>query len=97
MTDQVTEGRGSIRSMIIGVEQQEPPKILLDYQVLARLNSLLHSLPRSPDTESLPPNQTHVIIEQLELAKQLISQSLDSLDIPFREPDIEPLVLIHSN
>ncbi len=95
VTDQVTEGRGSIRSMIIGVEQQESPKILLDYQVLARLNSLLYPLPRSPDTESLPPNQTHVIIEKLELAKQLISESLDSLDIPFREPDIESLILIY--
>ena len=95
VTDQVTEGRGSIRSMIIGVEQQKPPKILLDYQVLARLNSLLYPLPRSPDTEVFPLNQTHLVIKQLELAKELISESLDNLDIPFREPDIESLILIY--
>ena len=94
VTDQVTEGRGSIRSMIIGVEQQESPKILLDYQVLARLNSLLHTLSRSLNTEILPLNQTHWVIQQVELARQLILESLDNLDIPFREPDIELLVLV---
>lgn len=96
VTDRITEGRGSIRSVIVGVEQQEQPIVLRDDEVLFRLNKLLNVSVRRLSTESFLPNRATQAITYLEQARQLVLKSLDQLDIPFREPDVELLIFLYS-
>ncbi|MGK7875377.1 MAG: DEAD/DEAH box helicase [Xenococcaceae cyanobacterium] len=97
VTDRITEGRGSIRSVIFGVEQQEQLNVLRDDEVLVRLNTLLNASARRLSSESRPLNQASKLVTDLETASQLVLKSLDHLDIPFREPDVELLVLLYSD
>jgi len=97
VTDRVTEGRGSIRSVIVGVELQKQPIVMRDYEILVSLNDLLNVPTRRLSCEYLPINQASRLITDIETASQLVLKSLSHLDIPFREPDIEPLILLYSN
>jgi len=96
-TDRVTEGRGAIRSVIVGVELQKQPIVMGDYEILVRLNDLLNVPTRRLSSEYLPVNQASKLVTDIEIAKKLVLQSLAHLDIPFREADVEPLILLYSN
>lgn len=97
VTDRITEGRGSIRSVIVGVEQKEQPIVLRDDEILVRFNNLLNVSARRLSFESPYLNKTPQLVTDIEKARQLVLKSLDHLDIPFRYPDIEFLVLLYSN
>ncbi|WOD39897.1 DEAD/DEAH box helicase [Nodosilinea sp. E11] len=94
ITDRVTESSGSIRTVIVGVDFGKPPRLRQDYEIIHLLNSLMQpSLKRAepPDDAFM---STSALQAWLKEGEKLITDNAEILDLPFRVPDINPLILL---
>ena len=95
--DRITDQSGHMRQAIVGVEfsnsdREEPWKVLRDWEVLDRLNSI-----RSKEKDSGEFTvQTELLKQHIDKASGLITAELNGFNFPFRVPEHKPLALIWS-
>lgn len=95
ITDKVTSRARNVRGIVAGVEvTSESRQILLDWQLLLRLNDVLAkrtlrrdgAIPRPTDSE-----QCDLVIDS---AKEMLEQRIGELDSPFEAPEFRLLAVL---
>jgi ERCC4-related helicase len=93
--DRVTGNPAQPKAIISGVlRDPEGLKILKDWQVLLMLNELANTVKPPTDTDPVPRSVTPGDPEVLSQAEALVRESLSSLDLPFRQPDLELIGIV---
>jgi hypothetical protein len=91
--DRITGNLAQPRSIIYGViSEAESIHILKDWQVLQALNEFAGTLKPMPDSETAPGGDPPPgKLETLTRAESVLREALPSLDLPFRQPELELL------
>jgi ERCC4-related helicase len=93
--DRVTGNPAQPRAIISGVLSDEAGfQILKDWQVLVILNELAGIVKPPGDAEPAPNVVAPGLSEVLSQAEALMQESWPSLDLPFRQPDLELLGIV---
>jgi len=98
ITDRITSTDGAIRSVIVGVEVDladgRATKLLMDWQLLERLNQLTDARGIRRAQFSPRPQSTQIGHQALASGSEMVGASLGQLDLPFKLPSAEPLALL---
>lgn len=94
IADRVTERSGSIRSIIVGIDFADPPRLRQDYEIIHLLNSLMQPFVKRAEAPASDFMPTLALKAWLEGGEKLIDANAEILDLPFRVIDIKPLILI---
>jgi superfamily II DNA or RNA helicase len=90
--DRITGNLAQPKSIIYGViPELESIHILRDWQVLQALNEFAGTLKPMADSEMAPGGAPPGKLENLTRAESVLRQALPSLDLPFRQPELELL------
>ncbi len=91
--DGVTDQAGNVRRVLAGVERTtEGDQVLMDWQILKRLNGLLER-PRSPVLQESGPLPPEGPSSFLSAGRDALAHDLDRLRLPFRLPVVEDAAL----
>lgn len=95
--DRVTGNPAQPKSIVLGVAHDAQGfQLLKDWQVLQSLNTISSTIKFPADIETapneLPPGDKEILIQ----AETLLRRALPSLDIPFRQPELELLGIVAS-
>jgi hypothetical protein len=93
--DRITGNPAQPKSIVLGVLQQGGEfRLLKDWQVLQSLSELASTIKTTADTETTPnaisPGDPQILVQ----AEALLRGAFPSLDLPFRQPELELLGLI---
>lgn len=95
VTDQVTGQGGAVRSVVVGVEGDPPGRILRDWEVIERLNTLSDQLGRQKwAKDSAPPDNVDEVQAALERGRRMAQEHLTYLDLPFKVPSVDALTVL---
>jgi ERCC4-related helicase len=93
--DRITGNPGQPQGIICGVFCDDATSVTLkDWEVLCSLNRFAANAKPSPDSELEPIIGPPGNPEMLKRAEVVIRKSLPSLDLPFRQPDLELLGIL---
>jgi ERCC4-related helicase len=93
--DRITGNVAQPKTIICGViREAESMRILKDWQVLHILNELACNLKPMPDSEAAPGGALPGDGEILAQAETVLRQALPTLDLPFRQPELELLGIV---
>ncbi len=93
--DRITGNLAQPKAIICGViREAEGVRILKDWQVLQMLNELASTLRPLADSESIAAPAHPANAEILIRAEALLREALPSLDLPFRQPELELLGIV---
>jgi hypothetical protein len=93
--DRITGNLSQPNAIICGVLcEAESFRTLKDWQVLRLLNELAGTVKPSADTDAEPTAAPAGKIEILTKAEALLREDLPSLDLPFRQPELELLGIV---
>jgi hypothetical protein len=93
--DRITGNLGQPKSIICGVlREADSFRTLKDWEVLLLLNELAGTVKATAESEAEPTAAPAGNIEMLTEAEALMRETLPSMDLPFRQPELELLGII---
>ncbi len=98
INDRVTGVGGAVRSVVAAIEidlkDGQASDLLRDWELLERLNFLTESRGVKSAKTSLAPEDKNAVRNMLDRASALLEQQVPLLDLPFKFPDVETLVIL---
>ena len=93
--DRVTSSQGTVTSAVAGVElDPDGPRLLLDWQLLIRLNEISQGSGIRRAVGSRPPNDVSEVENTVGKASEFLSENITELDLPYRVPESTTLTIL---